>query len=124
MDGSILDSVKKVCSQPAEYTAFDVDMIMFINDAFSVLTQLGIGPAVGFEIEDASAMWSDFIPDDPRYNGVKSYIVQKCRLKFDPPTTSYHLKALQDQILEAEVRLNLLREEDTWVPPVPDPLDV
>lgn len=116
MDGSILNDVKKVLGMPADYTAFDVDVIMHINSALGTLNQLGIGPAVGFQIEDDTAMWSDFIPDDPRYNDVKGYLYMKSRLRFDPPSTSFHLKALQDQILETEVRLNMIREQDMWVP--------
>lgn len=121
MEQSILNTVKKLCSMPPEYTAFDLDVITYINDAFNVLNQLGIGPAIGFQIEDASSTWSDFMPPNPLYNLVKSYICQKCRLKFDPPATSYHLKALQDQLAETEIRLNTQREYDTWVPPLETP---
>ena len=61
MEDSILLSIKKLLGLAPEYEVFDVDIIMHINSAFSVLTQLGVGPSEGFFITDANACWSDFI---------------------------------------------------------------
>ena len=38
---------------------------------------------------------------------------------FDPPPTSYLLQAMDRQILEAEWRLNTMREATEWVDPNP-----
>lgn len=46
---SILVSIKKLLGIAADYTHFDPDIIMHINSAFSVLTQLGVGPPEGFK---------------------------------------------------------------------------
>lgn len=119
MESSILNSVKKVCSVGPDDTSFDEDFLMYINEAFDTLQQLGIGPSDGFEITDAAPTWSDYIHDDPRYNSVKSYVTLKTRMKFDPPSTSYHLSAMKEQIQELEWRLNVRREEAAWVPPLP-----
>ena len=52
---SILTSIKKLLGIDEEYTQFDSDIIMHINTVFLNLTQLGVGPAEGFLIEDDSA---------------------------------------------------------------------
>lgn len=122
MAKSILDTTKKALGLDATNTEFDVDIIMHINSVFSTLNDLGIGPAEGFAIEDATPTWDDYIPANPRYNSVQSYMYLKVRMLFDPPATSFHITAIQKQIDEYEWRLNVKYENDTWVPPV-EPVD-
>lgn len=119
MEQSILTSTKKVLGIAADYTAFDLDIITHINAAFSTLTQLGVGPAEGFMIEDADAEWYDYIENDIQLNTVKSYIFLKVRYLFDPPTTSYLITAMEKQIQEFEWRLNVNRETTEWIDPDP-----
>lgn len=120
MEQSILTSTKKILGIDEAYTAFDLDIITHINSAFSTLTQLGIGPSQGFMIEDATAEWNEFIPDqDFQYNSVKSYVFLRVRQIFDPPSTSYLIAAFNEQIKELEWRLNVYREESGWVDPNP-----
>src|ERR1700753_3859263 len=122
METSILTSTKKMLGIDADYTAFDLDIITHINSALSTVSQLGIGPTAGLAIEDESKTWSDFITDDdPLYSSVKTYIYLKVRLVFDPPSTSYVLIAMEQQIKELEWRLNVHREETGWVDPDPTP---
>ena len=116
MTDSILNSVKKNLGIEASYTAFDHDVITHVNSVFSTLNQLGIGPEDGFMIEDDTAVWGDFIGVDPRLNNVKTYVYLRVRLLFDPPSTSYHVTAMKDQIQELEWRLNAFREDTAWVP--------
>jgi hypothetical protein len=120
MEQSILTSTKKILGIAEDYTVFDLDIITHINSAFSTLTQLGVGPAAGFMIQDATEVWTDFIADDLQYNSVKSYVFLKTRQLFDPPTTSYLIAATERQIQELEWRLNVHREETGWVDPDPD----
>ena len=47
---SILTSIKKLLGINADYNHFDPDLIMHINSVFSILTQMGVGPANGFSI--------------------------------------------------------------------------
>jgi hypothetical protein len=122
MEMSILNSTKKILGIAEDYTVFDLDIITHINTAFSTLTQLGVGPAQGFMINDASAVWTDFIGDDLQYNSVKSYIFLRVRQLFDPPSTSYLIAAVDKQIQELEWRLNVHREETGWVDPDPNPV--
>jgi hypothetical protein len=122
MEQSILTSTKKVLGIAEDYTAFDLDILTHINTAFSTLTQLGIGPPNGFQIEDEVPVWTDFIGEDLEFNSVKSYVFLKTKQLFDPPTTSFLIEAQKEQIRELEVRLNTHREEYGWVDPTP--LDV
>lgn len=124
MEESILTSTKKVLGIAEDYTAFDLDIITHINSAFSTLTQLGVGPANGFMIEDDGPTWSDFITDiadadDLQYNSVRTYVFLRVRQLFDPPQTSYLITAFDKQIQELEWRLNVHREETGWEDPRP-----
>ena len=111
MESSILTSTKKILGIAETYTAFDLDIITHINLAFSTLNQLGIGPANGFFIEDASAEWTDIGLSDVILNMVKTYMYLKVRSLFDPPATSFAIEAMNNQIKEQEWRLNVFREE-------------
>lgn len=122
MEQSILISTKKILGISEDYTVFDLDIITHINSAFSTLTQLGVGPAAGFMIQDDQELWTDFIVDDLQYNSVKSYVFLKVRQLFDPPTTSYLISAVERQITELEWRLNVHREETGWTDPDPPPM--
>ena len=118
MEQSILTSMKKISNIPEADTSFDLDMIMHINAIFDVLYQIGVGPADGFMIEDASATWDSFLGDEPRkLNLVRTYVGLRVRLIFDPPNTSYVIDAMKNQINEFEWRLNVQREGESWVDP-------
>lgn len=108
---SILISIKKLLGITAEYTHFDADLIMHINSALSILTQLGVGPSSGFSIHDEYTTWMDFLNEDPRLEMVKTYIHQKVRVMFDPPDRSVVADALKRQIEELEFRLMVAAEE-------------
>lgn len=104
---SILNSVKKMLGNGEEYEYFDLDLIMHINSVFSTLTQLGVGPAEGFSIEDADSKWTDFVDDTVQLGFIKPYVYKKVKLAFDPPQSSFVLEALKQQIAEEEWRLNV-----------------
>lgn len=104
---SILTSIKKLLGISEEYTHFDSDLVMHINSVFSILTQLGVGPADGFLITDASAKWTDFIPDGKDLEMVKSYMYQKVRLLFDPPLSSSVMESMSNMVKEFEWRLQV-----------------
>lgn len=104
---SILVSIKKLLGIDSECTQFDSDIIMDINTALMVLTQLGVGPENGFSISDDSQKWSDFT-DISLIEGVKSYVHHKVRLMFDPPTNSTVMESEKQIIAELEWRLNVL----------------
>lgn len=123
MEQSILISTKKNLGLAPEYTVFDLDVITHINSVFSTLAQIGIGPDVGFMIEDDAAEWADFLNDDLHLNSVKTYVYLKVRMLFDPPQTSYHLTSMKEQIEELEMRLSYYRESLSWVDPDPEEVE-
>lgn len=123
MESSILISTKKVLGIGPDDTSFDLDIITHINSAFVNLYQLGIGPVNGFMIEDAEPKWNDFISSDPMLlpylNLIKTCVILRVRMLFDPPTTSYLINAMEKQIAEHEWRLSAGREAIEWVDPNP-----
>lgn len=108
---SILDSIKKTLGIDPDYAVFDLDVIMHINTAFSTLMESGVGPVDGFAIEDNTALWSSYSDDMVKLASVKSYVYVKVKLLFDPPPTSFGIKAMQDQADELLWRLNVVGEE-------------
>lgn len=103
---SILTSIKKLLGIEADYTHFDADLIIHINSVFSILAQIGVGPADGFSITGANEVWSDFIEDDSKmFSLVKSYMHLKVKLLFDPPLGSAVMESINRQISEFEWRL-------------------
>lgn len=117
MEQSILNSIKKVANLSETDESFDLDILMHINSVFADLTQMGIGPDEGFEIEDATTTWDAFIGTDVRYNSVKTYVYLRLRLIFDPPSTSYAIDSMNKQIEKFEWRLNVEREGSKWTDP-------
>jgi len=99
MSSSILNDVKHTLGLLPEQTAFDIDIIMHVNNAISTLTQLGVGPIEGYMIDDASNM---------RLNSVKSYIFLKVKLVFDPPGFGFVIASMERQIQELEYRINVV----------------
>ena len=107
---SILTSIKKLLGITEEYDQFDPDIIMHINSVFMILTQLGVGPAEGFSIEDDTAVWTDFIQDVKKLESVKTYIYLKVKLVFDPPLSSAVIESMNRLTNELEWRLNVAAE--------------
>lgn len=115
VEDSILLSTKKSLGIDPHMEHFDPDIIMCINSAFNILTQLGVGPSDGFSISSANDRWDQFTGEGPWWNMVKSYIFMKTRILFDPPTGNALLQCYQDQIREFECRLNYrVDPEDTF----------
>lgn len=107
MTTSILDDVKHALGLLPEDTAFDSDVMMHINSTFGTLTQLGLGPVLGYEITSAENTWDEFTVD-PRLNAVKSYVFLCTSMLFNPPETGFETAAKERQKLEMEYRLNVV----------------
>ncbi len=109
---SILDSVKKTIGLEPEYDVFDLDITLQINMAFGLLRQMGVGSDTGFIIQDNTTLWSQYITNLALLGMVKSYIYMVVKLAFDPPATSFGIKATQDLISELAWRINVAAEEE------------
>lgn len=111
---SILTSVKKLIGIAEDDDAFDTDVIMHINSSFLVLSQLGVGPDEGFYINDDTAVWTDFIPDNMLLlNYVKTFVYLKAKLVFDPPSSSIAVQSMQEMVSEHEWRIVHENEKNT-----------
>lgn len=102
---SILTETKKVVGIAEEYTAFDVDMILFINNALSTAEQAGAGLTTVMSIEDKATTWADLGLDSKNLPLLKNYVYLKAKLMFDPPPTSFAIAAMEKQIEEQEYRM-------------------
>jgi len=112
---SILTSIKKLLGIAEEYTHFDADLIMHINSVFSILTQIGVGPAEGFSIKDESSVWSDFVPEKSKWELIKSYTYMKVKLLFDPPLNSAVIESINRIIAELEWRIQVAADSEKTI---------
>ncbi len=109
----ILSTVRFRIGANDEIHDFDEPLIMEINTAFDVLTQVGFGPIKGFSISGEDETWDSYFPEsDPRCNMVKSYVSARARLKFDPPQSSYLVEALKEDVAELEFRLSVQNDRN------------
>jgi len=125
LEQSILKGTKKKLGLDESYTAFDTDVIDYINSAFARLTQLGLGPSDGYMIEGDAETWDDFDTVNlgiATLNAVKTYINLKVRAVFDPPGTPHHLAALKEQISEQEYTLLTEMNLRKWSVPSSSPM--
>lgn len=103
---SILTSVKKLLGLAEECTDFDADVVMYVNSALFVLSQIGVGPVGGFTITGSEETWEQFSADKLKNEAVKAYLGVKVRLLgFDPPQSSSTMEAMKNTVAEMEWRL-------------------
>lgn len=107
---SILTSIKKMLGIQEDYEHFDTDLILHINSVLMTATQIGVGPAEGFAIQDKTAVWADLTNDEKKLNAVKSFVYLKVKLLFDPPANSAAMQSLKELASEFEWRLNVAAE--------------
>jgi len=104
---SILTETKKIVGLADEYTAFDVDMILFINAALSTAEQAGAGLTAKISITDKNDSWASLGLDENNLALLKNYVYLKAKLMFDPPQTSFAIEAMERQIESLEYRMNV-----------------
>lgn len=119
---SILDYVKKmVTGAGPDDTSFDQELIAYTNGALMVMGQLGVGPIEGFRITSREQTWRDFLGDRPDLELVKIDVYLRVRLVFDPPTNSFLVNAISDQIKEYDWRIECWHKAGTHIEPDPVP---
>ena len=109
---SILTSIKKLLGVDKDYPHFDADIITHINSVLFILNQVGVGPSKGFRITGDNETWEDYIPgiDEKNVESLRTYIYQKVKLVFDPPTSSIASELTKESANELEWRLNVAAE--------------
>lgn len=105
MDESILNSLKNMLGILPEDMDFDNELISHTNAFISNLTDIKIGPEEGFAIEDANAIWSDFVSNVSDMSAAREYLYSSIRLVFDPPSNSFVVTSLEKAKDEAYWRL-------------------
>ena len=110
---SILDTVKTGLGVQLDDHVFDNELVLHINSAImSSFQSIGIG-VNDFFILDSAQTWADYIGADTNLEGIKTLIVLKTRLIFDPPTSSFVIESLNRQIDELTWRLMVKNETET-----------
>lgn len=104
MAESILTSTKAALGVPEAHIAYDVEITLHVNSVLSRLTQIGVGPRIGFRILTKTETWESFMGTDPRLNICKSYMANRVRLLFDPPDIGFVITSIKEQI-----------EKDEWL---------
>jgi hypothetical protein len=113
LEESILISTKKVLNIPHEVDAFNLDVLMHINAAFSILSDLGVFDEAGVTIE-AETTWEELQEAQELTNPLtvamiqmlRTYVFLRVRMLFDPPTTGFLLTAMENQLKELEWRIS------------------
>ena len=108
---SILKSIKKDLGVSPDDANFDQDIIADINLVFLKLTQLGVGPTVGFFIEDDTTNWENYVSDAFIHKPLESYMYMEVKKVFDPPSSAAMLDVLNQSIREYECRIRDWAEE-------------
>lgn len=104
---SILNDIKKMLGIDEAYEAFDVDIIIHINTAFTILNQIGVGPKEGFSIKSKEETWDQYIQDTANIDSVKTYVYLRVKSIFDAPSNSFLQDAMKRTMDELEWRLNI-----------------
>ena len=111
MEESILNTIKEMLGPDTTYNAFDEDIVNAINTALFVLWQVGAGPEEQpFTITGPEETWADFV-DPGKYESVKTYICNRVKLAFDPPTSSFLIENLEKQNAEIEWRITVANDD-------------
>ena len=112
---SILTTVKKQLGITEDYVAFDEQILVSINTTMAIIRQLGAGPGNALSVVDKTTTWSALMNGNTNLDELVSYIYLRVRLEFDPPTNSFVVDSMQNQIRELEYRICV--ECDTVVTP-------
>ena len=109
---SILNTIKKMLGIDPSYHQFDTDVIVLINSALSNLAQIGIVEDNGFKISSEDETWGEILGEHLNFENLKNYVYLKTRVIFNPPSTSFALQAIQDEIKELEWRIYMEGGDD------------
>ena len=102
---SVLLSTKQMLGISPEDTSFDVNVIMSINTALTILMDLGLTEVEDQIVTSDKMTWDELLGGRTDIEYVKTYIYQKVKLIFDPPTSTAAIDAIQRSISELEWRI-------------------
>lgn len=102
---SVLLSTKQMLGISPEDTSFDVNVLMNINTALTILMELGLTEVEDQLVTDDKTTWDDLLGGRTDIEYVKTYVYQKVKMIFDPPTSTAAIDAMQRSINELEWRI-------------------
>ena len=102
---SVLLSTKQMLGISPEDTSFDVNVIMSINTALTILMDLGLTEVEDQIVTGDDMTWDELLGERTDIEYVKTYIYQKVKMIFDPPTSTAAIDAMQRSISELEWRI-------------------
>ena len=105
MSDSVLLSTKQMLGISPEDTSFDVNVLMNINTALTILMELGLTEVEDQLVTDDKMTWDDLLGGRTDIEYVKTYVYQKVKMIFDPPTSTAAIDAMQRSINELEWRI-------------------
>ena len=105
MSDSVLSSTKQMLGISPEDTSFDVNVIMSINTTLTILMDLGLTEVEDQIVTSDKMTWDELLGGRTDIEYVKTYIYQKVKLIFDPPTSTAAIDAMQRSISELEWRI-------------------
>lgn len=109
MDTSILYSVKSFLGIRRDNCAFDDQIVMYINMALQILSQLGaseFGDMDNMGIVGMEETWRDFLgPFDLLLSVAKTYVSMYVKLYFDPPLNSFTVSSMEKQLEQLTWRI-------------------
>ena len=103
----IITDVKQMVGASIYDNSFDVNIVIAINSALAVLSDIGISEVDNtcLNVDDAMT-WDELLKGRTDIEYIKSYIHLKVKMLFDPPSSSALLDAYNRQIAEFEWRLS------------------
>lgn len=105
MNDSILQTIKQLLGISEADESFDQNIIILVNSALNILSQIGLEEANNFQIKGSSETWNELFRDRKDLEIVKTYICFKVKMMFDPPTSSAALEATKRVLDEQEWRI-------------------
>ena len=107
---SILNSVKKLLGVLPEMKEFDSDILMHINSAVSILSQIGVEPLEGFVVLSEGDTYKDYLgyKADKLGPHVSLYLAYQTKLGWDTPQSSIVTEVLKEKIRELETRISYM----------------
>ena len=105
MSDSVLSSTKQMLGISPEDTSFDVNVIMSINTALTILMDLGLTEVEDQIVISDKMTWDELLGGRTDIEYVKTYVYQKVKMIFDPPTSTAAIDAMQRSISELEWRI-------------------
>lgn len=107
---TLVSSLKDLLGIPQEESAFDSQLLGYLVSAIFKLKEIGL--TINPFTTDVNITYEDvFGYEEPVKSQIVMYLYYKTKQLFDPPTNGSVTQSLNNEILEAEWRLN------AWVDP-------